>query len=174
MASIKDFRKIMEGLQAWNEAAGFIRDEDVERWNANGQITIKTFGTLLNMSVTAPTVRTMLFSDNMFLIGVAEGAAHSAPPQTPSATAREPEAERPAADRPREDFNVSMSYWTNLSQCFFLGQERSMADSLLLHCKQGLPQETIIEMRGKNFSYADLGAYEGPPGEQCAQMCFNV
>ena len=117
-----------------------LRTEDVERWNANDQITTKTFGTLLNMSVNAPTVRRMLFEDNLFLIGVAEGAAHSAPPQTPSATAREPEAERPAADRPREDFNVSMSYWTNLSQCFFLGQERSMADSLLLHCKKGLSQ----------------------------------
>ena len=95
MASIKDFRKIMEDLEAWNEAAGFIRTEDVERWNANGQITIKTFGTLLNMSVNAPTVRNQLFVDNLFLIGVAEGAAESAPPPNPSVTAHEPETTDP-------------------------------------------------------------------------------
>ena len=90
MASIEDFRKIMQGLDAWNEASCFIRPEDVERWNKDTQITLNTFPTLLKMSTTAPTVRKMLFVDNLFLIGAAEGAAGNAPPvQQPSAKADE-------------------------------------------------------------------------------------
>ena len=46
MASIKDYRKIMDGLDGWNEASGFVRPADVERWNTNDQITLKTFPTL--------------------------------------------------------------------------------------------------------------------------------
>ena len=57
MPSIGDYRKIMDGLDGWNEAAGFVRPEDVERWNADDQITLKTFPILLNMSIKAPTVR---------------------------------------------------------------------------------------------------------------------
>ena len=75
MASIKDYRKIMDGLDAWNEAAGFVRPEDVERWNADAQITLKTFPILLNMCIKAPTVRSQLLADNLLLIGVAEAAA---------------------------------------------------------------------------------------------------
>ena len=81
MASIKDFRDIMDGLDVWNEASGFVRVEDVKRWNADKQITLKTFATLLNMSIKAPTVRNMLFADNMFLIGTAESSADNAPPR---------------------------------------------------------------------------------------------
>ena len=101
MASIEDFRKIMDGLDAWNEASCFIRPEDVERWNKDTQITLKTFPTLLKMSMTAPTVRKMLFVDNMFLIGAAEGAAGNAPPPKPSAKADDPDDEKIDADRPR-------------------------------------------------------------------------
>ena len=69
MSTIKDYVKIMEGLDIWNEASGFIRSEDAERRNADEQITIKTCPVLLKMSVTSPTVRNMLFVDNLFLIG---------------------------------------------------------------------------------------------------------
>ena len=69
MASIQEFRDIMGGLDGWNGAAGFVRPDDVERWNGNTQITLKSFPTLLNMSINAKTVRDMLFADNLFLIG---------------------------------------------------------------------------------------------------------
>ena len=92
MASIGDYRKIMGGLDAWNEAAGFVRPDDVERWNADDQITLKTFPILLKMSITAPTVRGKLLADNLLLIGVAEAAAtHNYPQEQPSAKADEPE-----------------------------------------------------------------------------------
>ena len=174
MASIEDFRKIMQGLDAWNEAPGFVRPEDVERWNGNAQITLKTFPILLNMSIKAPTVRNMLFVDNLLLIGVAEAAATEAylPPRT-SAKADEPDDDdgKVEADRPREDFNIGLDYWTKLDQVFLLGQKTHMADSLLGKCKNGASQEEITEVRGANYSYEDVSAYDGPPGEQCVQMC---
>ena len=123
MASIKDYRDIMDGLDGWNEAPGFARPEDVERWNGNAQITLKTFSILLNMSIKAPTVRNMLFADNLLLIGVAEAAATQAYlPQQPSAKAKEPEDEKIDVDRPREDFHIGLDYWTKLDQVFLLGQ----------------------------------------------------
>ena len=173
MASIEDFRKIMQGLDAWNEAPGFVRPEDVERWNGNAQITLKTFPILLNMSIKAPTVRNMLFVDNLLLIGVAEAAATEAylPPRA-SAKADEPDDdEKVDADRPREDFKIGLDYWTKLDQVFLLGQKTHMADSLLGKCKNGASQEEITEVRGANYSYEDVSAYDGPPGEQCVQMC---
>ena len=78
MPSIGDYRKIMDGLDGWNEAAGFVRPEDVERWNADDQITLKTFPILLNMSIKAPTVRSKLLADNLLLIG----ARHRLAPRT--------------------------------------------------------------------------------------------
>ena len=174
MASIEDFRKIMQGLDAWNEASSFIRPEDVERWNKDTQITLKTFPTLLKMSTTAPTVRKMLFLDNLFLIGTAEGAAGNAPPPAPTAKADEPEDEAIDADRPREDFHIGLDYWTKLDQVFLLGQKTHMADSLLGNCKKNAPQDEVTELRGANYSYEDVFAYDGPPGEQCVQMCSNV
>ena len=95
MASIKEFQDIMCGLDAWNEAAGFVRPEDVERWNADAQITLKTFPILLNMCIKAPTVRSQLLADNLLLIGVAEAAATQQylPAQQPSTKAAEPEDE---------------------------------------------------------------------------------
>ena len=78
MASIKDFRKIMEGMDGWNEASGFIRAEDAGRWNVDDQTTLKTFPILLKMSITAPTVRSQLLADNLLLIGVAEAATTEA------------------------------------------------------------------------------------------------
>ena len=174
MASIEDFRKIMQGLDAWNESSSFIRPEDVERWNKDTQITLKTFPTLLKMSTTAPTVRKMLFVDNLFLIGAAEGAAGNAPPPAPSAKADEPEDEAIDADRPREDFHIGLDYWAKLDQVFLLGQKTHMADSLLGNCKKNAPQDEVTELRGANYSYEDVFAYDGPPGEQCVQMCSNV
>ena len=116
MTSIGDYRKIMDGLDGWNEAAGFVRPEDVERWNADDQITLKTFPILLKMSITAPTVRSKLLADNLLLIGVAESAAtHNDPQEQPSAKADEPEDKKPEEERPREDFNISLDYWTDLS-----------------------------------------------------------
>ena len=165
MASIEDFRKIMDGLDAWNEASSFVRPEDVERWNKDTQITLKTFPTLLKMSTKAPTVRKMLFVDNMFLIGAAESAAGDAPPPKPSAKADEPEDEEMDVERPREDFTTGLDYWTNLDQVFLLGQNKHMADSLLGKCKASAPKEEVTELRGKNYSYADVYAYDGPPGE---------
>ena len=138
MASIEDYRKIMDGLDGWNEASGFVRPADVERWNANDQITLKTFPTLLNMSITAPTVRNMLFVDNLLLIGTAEAAASKQylPPRKPSTKAVEPEDEDESIDedRPREDFHIGLDYWTKLDQVFLLGQKTHMADSLLGNC----------------------------------------
>ena len=134
MASIKDFQDIMCGLGAWDGAAGFVRPEDVERWNADAQITLKTFPILLNMSITAPTVRSQLLADNLLLIGVAEAAASKQylPPRKPSTKAVEPEDEDESIDedRPREDFHIGLDYWTKLDQVFFLGQNTHMADSL--------------------------------------------
>ena len=178
MASIEDYRKIMDGLDGWNEASGFVRPADVERWNANDQITSKTFPTLLNMSITAPTVRNMLFVDNLLLIGTAEAAASKQylPPRKPSTKAVEPEDEDESIDedRPREDFHIGLDYWTKLDQVFFLGQNTHMADSLLGNCKKNAPQDEVSELRGANYSYEDVFAYDGPPGEQCVQMCSNV
>ena len=175
MASIGDYRKIMDGLDGWNEAAGFVRPEDVERWNADDQITLKTFPILLNMSIKAPTVRSKLLADNLLLIGVAESAAtHNDPQEQPSAKADEPEDKKPEEERPREDFNISLDYWTDLTQVFFLGQNENMADSLLQHIKKSASKEVVMEKRGANFSYADVRAYDGPQGEQCVQMCSNV
>ena len=173
MASIEDYRKIMDGLDGWNEASGFVRPADVERWNANDQITLKTFPTLLNMSITAPTVRNMLFVDNLLLIGTAEGASNNAPPPQPSTTAQEPDDEDESIDedRPREDFHIGLDYWTKLNQVFFLGQNTHMADSLLGNCKKNASQDEVSELRGANYSYEDVFAYDGPPGEQCVQMC---
>ena len=175
MSSIGDYRKIMDGLDGWNEAAGFVRPEDVERWNADDQITLKTFPILLNMSIKAPTVRSQLLADNLLLIGVAESAAtHNDPQEQPSAKADEPEDKKPEEERPREDFNISLDYWTDLTQVFFLGQNENMADSLLQHIKKSASKEVVMEKRGANFSYADVRAYDGPQGEQCVQMCSNV
>ena len=175
MSSIGDYRKIMDGLDGWNEAAGFVRPDDVERWNADDQITLKTFPILLNMSIKAPTVRSQLLADNLLLIGVAESAAtHNDPQEQPSAKADEPEAKKPEEERPREDFSISLDYWTDLTQVFCLGQNENMADSLLHHIKKGASKEVVMEKRGANFSYADVRAYDGPQGEQCVQMCSNV
>ena len=178
MASIEDFRKIMQGLDAWNEAAGFVRPEDVERWNADAQITLKTFPILLKMCITAPTVRSQLLADNLLLIGVAEAAATQQylPAQQPSTKADEPEDkdEFIDEDRPREDFHIGLDYWTKLDQVFLLGQKTHMADSLLGNCKKNAPKDEVTELRGANYSYEDVFAYDGPPGEQCVQMCSNV
>ena len=83
----------MNGLDGWNEASDFVRQEDVDRWNANTQITPKTFPTLLNMSIHGYTVRSMLFNDNLMLIGTAEGLSNNAPPPKPPTKADEPEDE---------------------------------------------------------------------------------
>ena len=111
----------------------------------------------------------------MLLIGVAESAAtHNDPQEQPSAKADEPEDKKPEEERPREDFNISLDYWTDLTQVFFLGQNENMADSLLQHIKKSASKEVVMEKRGANFSYADVRAYDGPKGEQCVQMCTNV
>ena len=94
--------------------------------------------------------------------------------EQPSAKADEPEDKKPEEERPREDFNISLDYWTDLTQVFFLGQNENMADSLLQHIKKSASKEVVMEKRGANFSYADVRAYDGPQGEQCVQMCSNV
>ena len=73
-----------------------------------------------------------------------------------------PEAKK--VDRPREDFDMPLSFWCNLGGVFVKGQKKHTAEALLWQLPPKANQDTLDEYGHKHFSFDALKPYKGEPG----------
>ena len=144
MTSIKEWQDSMREVGGWDEAVDLIDEDDIKRWNADKKMDPKKFKSALAMTVTSDTMKNHLFCDNVWLKGFAETLQDKAAKHRLQETIQ---ADNPGdshaakVDRPREDFNMPLSFWCNLGSVFFKGQKKHTATvfTFLIEPKLGIP-----------------------------------
>lgn len=153
----------MSELDGWAEAVDFIEPGDVKRWTADPRIDLQKFKSALKFAITSDTMRKHLFADNYFLRAHAETLQAKAVKQK-VIVADDPGTSAPAKqDRPRDDFNMPLSFWCNLGGVFFKGQKNHTAEALLWTLPNK-DQDTLEEYGHGHYTYDVMKAYKGEPG----------
>ena len=155
----------MSEVDGWAEMIDYIDEDDVKRWNADKKLDPQKFKSALDFAVKSDSMRLHLFADNYWLRAHSETLQDKAPKQKvieadipgPSAQTKK--------DRPRDDFNMPLSFWCNLGGVFFKGQKNHTAEALLWKLPKNADQETIEEYGHDHFTYDALLAYKGEPGD---------
>ena len=154
----------MREVGGWEEAVDLTEEDDVKRWNADKKLDPQKFKSVLGMAHTSESIKKYLFADNVWLIARAESLELKAPKQkTIEADDPGPSAQT-KKDRPRDDFNMPLSFWCNLGGVFFKGQKKHTAEALLLKLPKKADQAILSEYGHEYYSYDALAAYKGEAG----------
>ena len=153
----------MSDVDGWAEAVDFIYEDDVKRWNADKKMDPEKFKSALKFSVTSDTMRVHLFADNYFLRAHAETLELKAPKQKFIEADNPGTSAQTKKDRPRDDFNMPLSFWCNLGGVFFKGQKNHTAEAILWQLPKQ-DQATLDEYGHGHFTYDTLKGYSGEPG----------
>ena len=154
----------MREVDGWDEAIDFIDEDDIKRWNEDKKIDPQKLKSALNLAVNAPTMRSYLFGDNVWLRAHAETLQSKAPKQESIIADNPGLPEAKKVDRPREDFDMPLSFWCNLGGVFVKGQKKHTAEALLWQLPPKANQDTLDEYGHKHFSFDALKSYKGEPG----------
>ena len=131
MTSIKDWQDAMRAVDGWDEAADLIDKDDVKRWNADPKMDLQKFKSALNYAVKSDTMKVHLFVDNVYLKAHAESLQDKAPKQKAIVADDPGSSNETKVERPREDFDMPLSFWCNLGSVFFKGQKKHTAEATL-------------------------------------------
>ena len=163
MTSIKEWQDAMSAVDGWAEAVDLIDKDDIKRWNADKKMDPEKFKSALAMTVTSPTMKNYLFVDNVWLKAHAETLQDKAPKQKVIEADNPGTSAQTKKDRPRDDFNMPLSFWCNLGGVFFKGQKNHTAEAILWQLPKQ-DQATLDEYGHGHFTYDTLKAYKGEPG----------
>ena len=164
MTSIQEWQDAMRAADGWDEAVDLIDEDDVKRWNADPKMNPQKFKSALNYAVKSDIMKVHLFVDNVFLKAHAESLQDKAQKQKAIVADNPGASNATKVDRPREDFDMPLSFWCNLGSVFFKGQKKHTAEALLFQLKPRTSQEDLDEYGHKHFSYDTLRSYKGEPG----------
>ena len=165
MTSIKEWQDPMRGeVDGWDEAVDLMDEDDVKRWTEDKKLNPQKFKGALAMTVTSETMRSYLFADNLWLRAHAETLQGKAPKQESIIADNPGLPEAKKVDRPREDFDMPLSFWCNLGGVFVKGQKKHTAEALLWQLPPKANQDTLDEYGHKHFSFDALKSYKGEPG----------
>ena len=157
----------MREVGGWDEAVDLIDEDDIKRWNADKKMDPKKFKSALAMTVTSDTMKNHLFCDNVWLKGFAETLQDKAAKHRLQETIQ---ADNPGdshaakVDRPREDFNMPLSFWCNLGSVFFKGQKKHTAEAILLALPKNPSAAILAEYGHEHLTYDTLRSYKGESG----------
>ena len=153
----------MSDVDGWAEAVDLIDGDDVKRWNADKKMDPEKFKSALAMTVASPTMKNYLFVDNVWLKAHAETLQDKAPKQKVIEADDPGTSAQTKKDRPRDDFNMPLSFWCNLGGVFFKGQKNHTAEAILWQLPKQ-DQATLDEYGHGHFTYDTLKGYNGEPG----------
>ena len=154
----------MRAVDGWDEAVDLIDEDDVKRWNADPKMNPQKFKSALDYAVKSDIMKVHLFVDNVFLKAHAESLQDKAQKQKAIVADNPGASNATKVDRPREDFDMPLSFWCNLGSVFFKGQKKHTAEALLWQLPPKANQDTLDEYGHKHFSFDALKSYKGEPG----------
>ena len=136
----------MKEVDGWEEADCHIEEDDVERWNADPKMDPQKSKGALNYAVNSESMKLHIFVNNVSL-----KEAHAESLQDKAQKQKVIEADDPGTsdekkvERPREDFDMPLSFWCNLGSVFFKGQKKHTAEALLFQVKPRSTQDVLDE-----------------------------
>ena len=179
MSSVAEWKEAVLQLDDWKGCVDFIDEELVELWNSEKHMKLETAGGMLTACTNSQFARNQLLGNNLMFRSKAEEISlrRNQQKQQPTAVpgkniyaAESANSLAAASGRPRSDFPLGKSYWSDLDHVFFLGQKTHMANAIFMTIPGSDEYE---EYRGNVYTYEDLYKFAHPDGK-CMQMCSNV
>ena len=111
----------MREVDGWDEAVDFIDKDDIKRWNADKKMDPQKPKGALKLAVKSESMKLHLFCDNVCLKAHAESLQDKAQKQKAIVADDPGSSNETKVERPREDFDMPLSFWCNLGSVFFKG-----------------------------------------------------